>query len=74
MGTTGSGDSMTPDRGEDRDAVDLAAVSDALIDLERLTARIVNTLHRGARPTQDRLTALTEIHSRIAKACGLGDD
>ena len=57
----------------DRDAVDLAAVSDALIDLERITARIVNTLH-GFGPMQSTLTALTDIHSRIAKACGLEDD
>jgi hypothetical protein len=62
---------MTPDRGEDRDAL-----SDALIDLERLTARIAR--REGvtiALPTEGAYSvALTEIHLRIAKACGLEDD
>lgn len=54
--------------------MDRDAVSDALIDLERLTAKIangygmVNRLEAVALATQ-----LANIHARIAKACGLED-
>jgi len=56
--------------------MDRDALSDALIDLERLTARIAS--REGvtiALPTEGAYSvALTDIHSRIAKACGLEDD
>ena len=58
----------------DTPPIDLDAVSDALIDLERTTARIVATIRRSGVPSLRTLGALTEIHTRIARACHLEDD
>ena len=60
----------------DTPLIDLQAVADALIDLERLTARIATRESVTiALPTEGAYSvALTEIHSRIAYALNLEED